>query len=66
MEKRRYYKPKLSTIHLDREVALVMVSEGSPPPPPLTSGTSTSTSTTTTTTDQPLKNNNFQDNPFER
>lgn len=68
MEQRRrktYHKPELSTIYLDRDIALVMVSEDTPPPPPLTSGAGTST-TSTDSTGEPLKKSNFEDNPFER
>ncbi|PWD97505.1 hypothetical protein [Marinilabilia rubra] len=68
-QKRRktYNKPELSTIYLDRDIALMMQSpsEEEPPGPPLTSGAGTS-NTSTETTQEPLKESNFEENPFER
>jgi hypothetical protein len=67
--KKTYYKPEFTKIELDKEISLIMASEGNPPDPPLVisdqsdSGTST---TSTDSTEEPLKTNNFEENPFER
>jgi hypothetical protein len=51
-------------VELDMVILLQAVSDGAPPDqPPFSSSSQT---TTTTGTQKPLKESNFEDNPFER
>jgi hypothetical protein len=62
--KKTYTRPRLITVELDMVILLQAVSDGAPPDqPPFSSSSQT---TTTTGTQKPLKESNFEDNPFER
>lgn len=66
--KKQYYKPEFTNIELDKEISLVMASEGNPPGPPMGTSAQSDSGTTTTSepTQEPLKTNSFEENPFER
>lgn len=71
MEKRRkktYYKPGLSIIHMDKDVTMIMMSplDEKNPPAVFESSSSNSTSSSDETTKKSTKENNFDENPFER
>jgi hypothetical protein len=69
INKKPYYKPEFTKIELDKEISLLMASEDNPPDPPLGVSAQSDSGTSTTSTDpteEPLKTNNFEENPFER
>jgi hypothetical protein len=67
-KKKKYISPELYTIPIDRDIALVMQTqnEDEPPNPPLTSDGSGTSTSSTESTEEPLKTNNFEENPFQR
>ncbi|WP_016777850.1 hypothetical protein [Anaerophaga thermohalophila] len=69
-EKKIYNQPELTEVTVDKSFTLFTASENNPPgQPSFTSsgGSDTSTSSDETTTeDDQLKDNNFEDNPFQR
>lgn len=69
-KRKTYYKPEFNQIVLDKEIRLIMATEDNPPGPPFATSvqkdSDISSASSTESTEDPLKKNNFEDNPFDR
>lgn len=66
-KRKTYYKPKLETVYIDRNIVLMQATnEDNPPNPPLSISSDDSGSSETESTSEPTKQNSFEENPFER
>jgi hypothetical protein len=68
-QKKKYNQPQLNEVVLDQMIVLQTTSDAPPGQGELpweTSADNNTSTTSTETTKEPLKDNNFEDNPFER
>ncbi|PRY95968.1 hypothetical protein BY457_11716 [Marinilabilia salmonicolor] len=66
IKKKIYSRPELVEVELDQMIVLQVTSTTPPDQPGFTSESPTTTTSTTDTTEEPLKTNNFEENPFQR